>query len=79
MPENAVGVLFYFKKIHLLSDTQKKSTHFTNKTTVILMIVSHSFLVSNPWSPFYWVPEQGPELGILTAGTTLPHKYLSEG
>lgn len=78
MPENAVGALFYFLKIHLLNDTHKKSTHFTNKTTVILITVSHSFLVSNPRSPFYWVPELGPELGILTSGT-LPHKYLSEG
>lgn len=39
------------------------------------MIISHKFLVSPPWSPFFWQPEQGPEhdLGVSSA-SAWPHR-----
>lgn len=48
----------------------KKKTQLISQTKPhILIIVSHSFLVSHPWLSFYWVPEKVPELSALTTGT----------
>ena len=47
----------------------KKKQLISQTKPCILIIASHSFLVSHPWLPFYWVPEQGPELSALTTGT----------
>lgn len=50
--------LFCFKK-YISKQHFKKSSHFINITTLILVIVSHWILVSHLWLSFYWASTPG--------------------